>query len=264
MPSTWYIARDGTQHGPLSEREFTEFVKRGHLLEHDLVWHEGLTEWVVSSAFQSPRTPTSLADRDQAVSETAYSQPVETTGLSTVTLFLRKQVVGWFAVVATAVTLLGGIEPLIQLSGWARYIWNRWRGASESLWDAILMPLGIELPSLGKACLTFVALQIVLALSVPRLPDGSNDQSPRLKTEWAAAILFALFILPTIYRANGRAIIALATVLSLPTLVLIDRAGEAEVAKRLWTVVGAFVTLFILNLLSTALPQLRDMLVPPV
>ena len=238
------------------------------MLEHDLVWHEGLTEWVLGGAYLTPQMTIPLPERLDAGAEpqriTAAFHSIDANATSAAILFLRKHVLGWFAVVGTAVTLLGGIEPLIQLSGWARYIWHRWRSASESLWDSILLPFGIELPSLGKACLTFLALQVVLSLSVPRLPDGVKDQSPRLKTEWAVAILFALFILPTIYRAHGRAIIALVTVLSLPTLVLIDRAGELEVAKRLWTAVGAFVTLFALNLLTFALPRLRDLVVPPM
>ncbi len=41
----WYLARDGQQHGPLSESEMRAFVEMGHLRAHDLVWHAGFTEW---------------------------------------------------------------------------------------------------------------------------------------------------------------------------------------------------------------------------
>jgi hypothetical protein len=46
MSRSWYIARDGAQHGPISEIEFTEVMKHGHLLPSDLIWREGLDRWV--------------------------------------------------------------------------------------------------------------------------------------------------------------------------------------------------------------------------
>ena len=44
MPNVWYIARDGKEHGPISQTEFAEFLKRGHLLPNDYVWH-GPDDW---------------------------------------------------------------------------------------------------------------------------------------------------------------------------------------------------------------------------
>src|SRR5262245_61530366 len=41
----WYLARDGKQHGPISEAELTKFIEQGHLQPNDLVWREGFTEW---------------------------------------------------------------------------------------------------------------------------------------------------------------------------------------------------------------------------
>ena len=41
----WFLARDGQQHGPLSETEMRTFVDMGHLREHDLVWRSGFADW---------------------------------------------------------------------------------------------------------------------------------------------------------------------------------------------------------------------------
>lgn len=41
----WYLARDGEQHGPLSDTELRKFVELGHLRESDLLWRAGFTEW---------------------------------------------------------------------------------------------------------------------------------------------------------------------------------------------------------------------------
>jgi len=41
----WYIARDGEQHGPLSEAEMRAFIERRYLRATDLVWREGFVDW---------------------------------------------------------------------------------------------------------------------------------------------------------------------------------------------------------------------------
>ena len=41
----WYIARDGSQHGPLADVEMRKFVELGHLRPQDLVWRAGFPDW---------------------------------------------------------------------------------------------------------------------------------------------------------------------------------------------------------------------------
>ncbi len=41
----WYIAREGTQHGPISDVELRKFLELGHLRPTDLVWCARFTEW---------------------------------------------------------------------------------------------------------------------------------------------------------------------------------------------------------------------------
>ena len=54
----WYIARDGQQHGPLSQAELDKFVEFGHLKPNDLLWRAGFPDWRVASAvFQIPPPP---------------------------------------------------------------------------------------------------------------------------------------------------------------------------------------------------------------
>lgn len=43
--SIWYLARDGKQHGPLSDLEMTKLVELGHLRATDLVWRPGFSDW---------------------------------------------------------------------------------------------------------------------------------------------------------------------------------------------------------------------------
>ena len=56
----WYIARDGKQHGPLSDVEMRTFVAQGHLKPTDLIWRPGFADWRPAPAvfsFQTPEPP---------------------------------------------------------------------------------------------------------------------------------------------------------------------------------------------------------------
>ena len=54
----WYIARDGQQHGPLSQAELDKFVEFGHLKPTDLLWRAGFPDWrVASDVIQTPPPP---------------------------------------------------------------------------------------------------------------------------------------------------------------------------------------------------------------
>ncbi|BAQ18610.1 DUF4339 domain-containing protein [Methyloceanibacter caenitepidi] len=43
--ATWYLSRDGQQHGPLSDRELSLFAEGGNFQPGDLLWTAGLDEW---------------------------------------------------------------------------------------------------------------------------------------------------------------------------------------------------------------------------
>ena len=63
----WYIARDGKQHGPLTDVEMKTFVGHNYLRPTDLIWKPGMADWlpapqVFAGLFQqqtpaAPQTP---------------------------------------------------------------------------------------------------------------------------------------------------------------------------------------------------------------
>jgi hypothetical protein len=60
----WYIAREGKQHGPLSDVEMRTFVAQGHLKPTDLIWRPGFADWRPAPAvfpFQQPEAPAASA-----------------------------------------------------------------------------------------------------------------------------------------------------------------------------------------------------------
>ena len=46
----WYIARDGKQHGPLTDVEMRTFVAHDYLRQSDLIWRPGMAEWLAAPA----------------------------------------------------------------------------------------------------------------------------------------------------------------------------------------------------------------------
>ena len=48
--ASWYLSRDGQQHGPLSDRELSLFAEGGNFQPGDLLWTAGLDEWKPADA----------------------------------------------------------------------------------------------------------------------------------------------------------------------------------------------------------------------
>ncbi len=68
----WYIARDGKQHGPLSDVEMRTFVGQGHLKPTDLIWRPGFADWRPAPAvfpFQAPEAPARKTERSNGAAQ---------------------------------------------------------------------------------------------------------------------------------------------------------------------------------------------------
>ncbi len=77
----WYIARDGKQHGPLTDVEMRTFVAHNYLRLADLIWRPGMPEWqsaptVFPTAFEAlGEEPKQALVRSQTSSASSASQP---------------------------------------------------------------------------------------------------------------------------------------------------------------------------------------------
>ena len=72
----WYIAREGKQHGPLTEVEMRTFVAHSYLRPSDLIWRAGMPDWLpaptVFPAIFQPANPAPVQTQPAAA-------PVRTT-----------------------------------------------------------------------------------------------------------------------------------------------------------------------------------------
>jgi hypothetical protein len=85
----WYLARDGQQHGPLTEDELDKFIELGHLNPTDLLWRAGFDDWRTAAqvfpplppAVQRPASaePAPTSDPNRAA-EVAKTQPAQKVG----------------------------------------------------------------------------------------------------------------------------------------------------------------------------------------
>lgn len=77
----WYIARDGKQHGPLTDIEMRTFVAHSYLRLSDLIWRPGMPEWqsaptVFPTAFEAlGEEPKQAPTGSQTPSPSALGQP---------------------------------------------------------------------------------------------------------------------------------------------------------------------------------------------
>ena len=67
----WYLARDGQQHGPLSDPELKKFIELGHLNPSDLVWRAGFPEWrTASEVFPETKPEVAAAAKQESQQRT--------------------------------------------------------------------------------------------------------------------------------------------------------------------------------------------------
>jgi hypothetical protein len=121
----WYIARDGKQHGPLTDVEMRTFVAHNYLRLSDLIWRPGMPEWlsaptIFPTAFealgQEPKqiaAPThSPATHQPAINYTQATTSQDTHGLDyeaqSASRSERGNVIKRLALAGLAITVIGG------------------------------------------------------------------------------------------------------------------------------------------------------------
>lgn len=71
----WYLARDGQQHGPVTEAELGKIIELGYLRPTDLVWRQGMAEWAVAEAVLDLSAARKTAVQPQPPVRTAEEPP---------------------------------------------------------------------------------------------------------------------------------------------------------------------------------------------
>ena len=75
MTGNWFVGRNGKQDGPYSWTQLRQFVEQGRVVATDLVWREGMPDWVAASSIKE-LFPTDRPARQGAVAvQNPYQSP---------------------------------------------------------------------------------------------------------------------------------------------------------------------------------------------
>ena len=89
----WFVARDGKQHGPLSDAEMRKLMELGHLRQTDLIWRLGFPDWrPVATVFPLPAEGSHRdAPATPAPSHSEPSAPYPTSGSQSAAIAPRQE-----------------------------------------------------------------------------------------------------------------------------------------------------------------------------
>ena len=130
MSQQWFYSKNGQQQGPVSPEQLKQLAAAGKLQPTDLVWKEGMSQWVAASSikglFTAPSIPTPPALPPPIPAQPANSLPK-----------LPPAFYSWPAVLA----LLTCCFPLGHYLVWTHPTWTRhnkmiWSG----VWLALIVP----------------------------------------------------------------------------------------------------------------------------
>ncbi len=76
----WYVGREGQQYGPVGDAEFQDLLKSGQILPTDLVWRDGLAEWVAAATLRAQDAPRAPLPPPAPVVPQQAERPAVTTG----------------------------------------------------------------------------------------------------------------------------------------------------------------------------------------
>jgi hypothetical protein len=60
--------------------------------------------------------------------------------------FFQREFVIWWAVIGTAVTLIGAISPLLTLANWLRYFLDKFVALTSTFWNAVFALVQLHIP----------------------------------------------------------------------------------------------------------------------
>ncbi len=75
----WHYAKDNEKHGPVSQEQLVGLMRSGALMDHELVWRDGMPEWLPVGAvieLQQVRYATQVAAQSPGVAPMAPAAQV--------------------------------------------------------------------------------------------------------------------------------------------------------------------------------------------
>jgi len=116
--------------------------------------------------------------------------PVETS-TSWATRFARGRVTALVGVIGLAMTLLGALDPLIQIAELAQALVRHWHEAAHYIWSLVFSFWKLNIGPVAAARLT--AASFLLAVSISSMRSNAGPKS-LLVWMWAKLLVFAMLL----------------------------------------------------------------------
>jgi hypothetical protein len=209
MGADYHYSRDGQTFGPVSVEQLRELAARGQLGGNDLIWKEGMAEWVPAARFKglipaAPAVPAAIVPSTDAAPEFRLSEPAPAPAMPHAAYVAQPAAPSEprddasqaevFARQAKEVALVAGTDALKAFKALAKNPVGGLRTAYESLGPTRAMQVGILFAIL------FVLCAVICSHS---LMSGIGGYGSPVQFSWSIGTIIKVIILACVPFASA-------------------------------------------------------------
>jgi hypothetical protein len=140
-PESWYVNRDGEQHGPYDHEHFLQLIQDGNVVADDLVWNDTMEEWAPLSGLGIVKQEAPTPDVSPPVQQPGFKALLPPTGKKGGSKFSK--FISMFAIITNPGILL---KNHLQ-----RYSWQWALGVSGLSFMLFFMQTSLDVNRAGYA-----------------------------------------------------------------------------------------------------------------
>jgi hypothetical protein len=107
--------------------------------------------------------------------------------------FIRDEVLAWVGAIGAAITLLGAVEPLLQLANWAHYLVQHWEELTTAFWRWAVSYIRIRIPITPSWAALPTANMFFLTITFASLRASKGNARFELMIDLALSAWFSVF-----------------------------------------------------------------------
>jgi hypothetical protein len=108
---TFFVARAGQRHGPITEDEFRKLIELGHLKADDLIWSEGAADWIPAASFLDRGTTSAAAPPGPSVAQRAQRASPKADEQTPARSWINARTVFWGLIIIVVIIGVVAAEP---------------------------------------------------------------------------------------------------------------------------------------------------------
>jgi hypothetical protein len=117
--------------------------------------------------------------------------------------FIHSRTLAWISIVGLAITVVGSLDPVLQIAGFIRFLAEHWREFSGVVWNSIFGIFGIHANTATLALLNAGCFVLALEIAVTTAPHRPFSVWSVLLKLLNGVIVAALFVLIAVGSISG-------------------------------------------------------------